>query len=759
MSRPILRALAALVVTSCAAAGARQTSAPVVASGEPRGRGAQAVLGASEVDWLTTAQAFPARCVEASDTRRIALSNGLVTRTLDLARGGRTVGLVDTRDGTNHLRAPRLEEGAASFAQSALQPVAQVVVDGVTYDLGTAECPLTLNDVEHGAPLERLTWRRARHVSPFAAWPPRGARVTLEYGPAPASPGGPTVAETHSGLRVRVHLELYDGVPLFGKRVEVLNAGHTSFTIDHVVTERLAIVESESWVETRAGVPVPSPARIEALSEYALGGMEPANAQRFGVRWLTDPDHTTQVNYLRSTPCLLEIAPEDRMHRMLAPGERFSAPAGFIVVHDSEDMTRRALTMARAHEVIAPWVTENPLMMHVRHSDDDSVRRALQQAADVGFEMVILTFGSGFDMEDTSPANLARWKGLADHAHALGVQLGGYTLLSSRRVQPEGDMCVDPATGRTDVQTHGCCPALASAWGQRYFATVRRFFAETGFDLLEQDGPYPGDRDATARPPLQRGAEDSRFVQWSLAADLFRGLRAEGVYINQPDWYFLVGGNKTGMGYRETNWSLPRSQQVLHARQNIFDGTRHKRPSMGWMFVPLTEYHGGGEAATVEPLDEHLGHYAAMLASNLGAGVQACYRGPRLYDTERTCELVAGWVAWFKRHRDVLEAPIVHSASRRADGAEVDWFLHADPRLPGHKAMLCVYRPLAEEDGEALTRTLSIDLTYAGLAGRGDVQADFADGTALEVDPDRRGRVRLVVTIPAGEPMTWVAFR
>jgi hypothetical protein len=236
-------------------------------------------------------------------------------------------------------------------------------------------------------------------------------------------------------------------------------------------------------------------------------------------------------------------------------------------------------------------------------------------------------------------------------------------------------------------------------------------------------------------------------------------LRATGVYINQPDWYFLVGGNKTGMGYRETNWTLPRGQQVLHARQNIFDGTRHKRPSMGWMFVPLTEYHGGGPAATVEPLDEHLDHYAAMLAANLGAGVQACYRGPRLYDTQRTRDLVASWVTWFKRHRDVLEAPIVHSASRRADGVEVDWLLHADPRLDGHKAMLCVYRPLVESSTESLTRMLAVDLTYAGLGWRALVHADFADGTTLEVEPNKRGRVRLAVTIPAGEPMAWVAFR
>ena len=57
---------------------------------------------------------------------------------------------------------------------------------------------------------------------------------------------------------------------------------------------------------------------------------------------------------------------------------------------------------------------------------------------------------------------------------------------------------------------------------------------------------------------------------------------------------------------------------------------------MGWMFVPLTQYHGGGDAATIEPLKDHLAHYETRLANLLGAGVQACYRGPRLFDTDET---------------------------------------------------------------------------------------------------------------------------
>src|SRR6185369_4735366 len=172
----------------------------------------------------------------------------------------------------------------------------------------------------------------------------------------------------------------------------------------------------------------------------------------------------------------------------------------------------------------------------------------------------------------------------------------------------------------------------------------------------------------------------------------------------------LSGGNKTGMGYRETNWSLPRAEQELIERQNIYDGTWNKTASMGWMFVPLTEYHGGGAAATIEPLNQHLDHYERMIESNLALGVEACYRGPRLYDTDRTRATVKTKVDWFKAHRDILESDLIHG--RRADARDVDWMLHVNPNLK-EKGMLVVFNPRSEQ----VTRTLRVNLYYAGLAG------------------------------------------
>jgi len=184
--------------------------------------------------------------------------------------------------------------------------------------------------------------------------------------------------------------------------------------------------------------------------------------------------------------------------------------------------------------------------------------------------------------------------------------------------------------------------------------------------------------------------------------------RGQGFYLNVPDHYFTAGSTKTGMGYREVNWSLPREQQVIHTRQNIYDGTWEKLPSMGWMFVPLTEYQGGGAAATIEPLSEHLDHYRRMLESNLALGVQACYRGPRLFDNEATRTMVKDQVDWFKAHRDILESDLIHG--RRADARDLDWMIHVNPLLK-EKGLLVVFNPL----NEPVRKVLKPNLYYTGL--------------------------------------------
>jgi hypothetical protein len=671
------------------------------------------------------------------------LTNGLVTRAFFL--DSPVAATID-------LKNEKLDQALLR----AIKPEAVVTIDGVRYDVGgltgqpdhayllddwIAEMKpsvgaMRFEGYEIGKTEERFKWNQVRHHASGAKWPPPGIKVTLKF--------QPPEREQDSELpdfRVLVHYELYDGVPVFCKWLTVENRSDRPLTVEHFVSEMLAVVEHDSRVEFRDGVDYPKPQSMHVETDFAFGGFTFDNANRHVVHWRTDPEYSTQVNYARQTPCLLVVEPTYGPDQTLPAGASFASCRAFELIYDSSERERRSLSLRKMYRTVAPWVTENPLMHHMRIADPEAVRAASDDAASVGFEMIILSFGSGFNIEDDSAENLNRWRDVAAYAKAKGVEIGGYSLLSSRKIGGGNDI-VSPAGQKP---THGTCPALASPWGQEYYAKLNRFFETTGFTLLEHDGPYPGDVDVTARPPLQKGESDSRWVQAGIANDFYRWCRGQGIYVNAPDYYFLNGTNKCGMGYREVNWSLPREMQVLHTRQNIFDGTWYKTPSMGWMFVPLSEYHGGGAAATIEPLDQHLDHYASMLDSNLGLGVQACYRGSRLFDTDRTREMVKAKVAWFKKYRDILESDVIHG--RRADGRDLDWMLHVNPKLD-HKGMLLVYNPTSEP----ITKSLHVNLYYTGLSQQARVKEK--DGDARVETLNRDYSIDLPVTVQA-KGMNW----
>lgn len=690
-------------------------------------------------DWLV--QATPVRAaVGAGDAPgHIALSNGLIRRTFKTSPNAATVGL-------DHL-------GTGEPLLRAVEPEAILVLDGVTYPVGglagqpdrgylTPAWTAALTNLpgsfqftghQSGTPTAPFAWKRVR-PSADLPWPPKGAALTLSF-------QGPT--EETRAIAVQVHYEIYDGMPVLGKWITLSNGTTRPLRLDRLQTERLAAVEAESAVDERATIAWRTPA-ITVLSDYMFKGMDLVTGNQV-ARWLVDSNYTTQVSYELKTPCLLVCEPPGGPGVTLAPGETFTSFRSWFVYHDATDRERQGLAIRRAHRTLAPWSTENPIMMHVRNSDTKAFRLAVDQCVDVGFEMIIYTFGSGLNAESEDPAYIGRIRADVDYAHARGLQVGAYSLFSSRRIDDANDV-VNPRTGKPGGAIFGNAPCFESHWGTNYFRRLTNFIARTGLDLLEHDGPYPGDFCASTHHPGHRGLEDSQWTQWQRSYRLYSWCRENGVYVNQPDYYFLAGGNKTAMGYREVNWSLPRAQQLIHARQNIYDGTWTKPQTAGWMFVPLTEYHGGGPAATLEPLSEHLPEYEAHLANTLGAGVQACWRGPRLYDTPATRDLVHRWVAWYKKYRAILESDILHG--RRADGRDIDYLVHVNPALPT-RALAMIHNPLDVE----VRRDVVLPLYYAGVTGSARIREQ--EGRSKRYRLDAQSRAVVPVTIPP-KSRTWL---
>ena len=161
--------------------------------------------------------------------------------------------------------------------------------------------------------------------------------------------------------------------------------------------------------------------------------------------------------------------------------------------------------------------------------------------------------------------------------------------------------------------------------------------------------------------------------------------------------------------------------------------------------MPLVEYHGGGAAATLEPLHEHLYEYRTLMFQNYGAGVQACYRGPRLYDTPETRQVVKDMIDWYKKYRRILNCDIIHL--RRPDAQDWDGIMHVSPE--GKERALALFFNPTDRD---MTRTVSLPLYYTGLRGRVRIRREEDKARTYELDG--RGRASLTLTIPA-RGYTW----
>lgn len=693
-------------------------------------------------DWLVQPFLQKSEVKVLQNGQLLEITNGLVSRQIRVSPNAATISFKNLTTNEQFVRSVR--------------PEARVVINSKTYNVGGL-----YGQKEHAYLLEdwipQLTsqpddFKYIRYetgeVKPHFDWKsttwtanrnlPKGKSLVLFF---------QSNLPELKGIEVAVHYEVFDGIPLLSKWVTIGNKSNRAFRLTQVVNEILATPEEESAV---VGKPekMKKPQKLYIENNYAYN-----NAMRYelsdqATHWKIDSTYTSQVNYNFETPCVVEVYPTLGVGIDLSPGTNYKSIRSYELLLDSYDRERNGLARRKMYRTIAPWTTQNPIFMHLISTDPVKVKSVIDQCAETGYEMVILSFGSGLNMEDASDTNIKKFKELADYAHSKGVKLGGYSLFSSRRIDDENDV-IDPVTGLPDKGAFfGHAPCLASEWGINYIKSLKKFISETGFDLLEHDGPYPGDVCASTKHPGHKGLDDSQWVQMQMQQEFYQWLNARGVYINAPDWYFMDGSHKIALGYREVNFSLSREQQKILNRQNIFDGTWDKIPSMGWGFVPLTKYQGGGNEAVLEPLSEHLKDYKQLMMQYYGAGIQACYRGPRLYDTDATKKVVKETINWYKKYRDILNSDIVHL--RRPDGRDWDGIMHVNPALSS-KGLVMLYNPLKE----SITRKIKLPLYYSGLIKEAKVRIENGKSAMYPINRDYS--IEITIQLPA-EGYTWLVI-
>jgi len=687
-------------------------------------------------DWLINADKSETNIYRTADNKNIIITNSMVSRVFRIMPNLATIDIINKMTGENMLRAVgtegtiRIDGKTWNIGGLAGQPERGFLKPEWLDKLSTMPNSFMVEDFEISPLQESIPWARNRWALNKQA--PSGKMLTFTL----------RGTNEHKDLIIKLNIVVYDKIPVIRKDFEIVNQSSRPINIDHFCLEQLAFAEPES-----PGGGNPDKFRLPNIhveSDYACGGEFMERETDITEKWVSDPLYTSQRNYPMATPCILEVSPPLGPDYTVQPNKSFGSFKTYLMPFDSDDRERKGLFKRRFHYSVAPWATENPIFMHLTSSDPSVIRTAIDQCAETGYEMVIISFGSGLNAEDVSEANLAKYKALVDYGRSKNIELGCYSLLSSRWISDEVDV-INPKTGKRGGMRFGSAPCLSSDWGYEYFDKIKTFFQKTGMRCFEHDGSYPGDVCASTTHTHHKGLEDSQWNQFHKITDLYKWMRAEGIYMNVPDFYFLNGTNKTGIGYREANWSLPRDRQIIHARQLNYDGTWDRMASACWSFVPLVEYQGGGAEATLEPLSEHLFEYKTHMIQNYGAGVQACYRGPRLYDTPQTKEMVTEVIRWYKKYRNILNSDIIHL--RRPDARDWDGLMHVNPNLK-EKGFAMFYNPT----DTVMVRSIQLPLYYSGLTQTARVREQ--EGKPVTYRLDRNYAIELKVTIPANG-YTW----
>ena len=596
-------------------------------------------VGAVAPDWLLhSPEQFPP-ATATKQGEQLVLTNGLVTRTFTTVPAFACVSY--QREGAGG--SPPTE------MLRVVRPEAQFVLDGRRYTVGgmvpdasdTAcemdGCPdaarrgiftdpstlaqlqpdpsaFTYHSHAVGVPAAPFEWTPGtRHAPSDVAWPPRGVTLNVTFVPPASAPA------SHRDVVVTVSYEVFQGAPLLTKRVIVHDTGASArggkfLELTSLNVELLALTQPSSPLPL-ASYPPATRQCDEArdggayYSDWSRGQQ---NGVYAGALWAElDAPHGGELSW-QDDPLVLPSgggapgAGEPLLNASYSttldgqggsfavrlnpslPGTEDGALRSFRVVELSLDSAagheRNSFARRRARRMLAPAVQENPIFMHLTADTHNlsAVTATLDQMAAVGFELAIFSFGSGFDLESTDETFLATVANFTSYARARGIEVGAYDLIALTRGNPGGNASWRALGGDGQPNGNAC---FASGWVDFLTDAVLRFVDRTGFAAIETDGPYGGQPCASTSHAYHEGVGDSTFRQNVLQARFFSQLKAKGLYIHQPDSYFYHGASKTGMGYNENQYSLPRWEDLTVSRAGMYDDTFSSPVTQGWMFV------------------------------------------------------------------------------------------------------------------------------------------------------------------------------
>ncbi|MGN0457797.1 MAG: hypothetical protein ACI4IL_02345 [Eubacterium sp.] len=560
-------------------------------------------------NWVVYTGNTPAEITNSSG--KIVLENGLVRRKIE-ADGCKTASFYNLQKDIELIDAPK-----GDFELS---------VNGKNY---TAD-DFDFSEFRPVACEERVPFKKSPTMTYEGSYPPPGKAVELCY-------NGREIP-----LAVTVRYEIYDGMPVIMKRITVKNNSEGEITVDNITADVMCITQNRDTFFVDSDYNSTTQFLGLNLSKYAK-------------------------NYARFKYDYLEVAPLYRMNVKLARGEELSSICAFELLFATDYYENRLIEVKQMYRRIAPWCTDNVLFFHLISNNSRTIRKAVDQCNEIGLEMIIQSFGSGVNMESSNERYLNRIKSAYDYGHSKGLRMGAYTLAYVKNYRPvRGDEALNHDGSHI-------CRCLACDWAEQYMKNVVRFIDRTGADAVEIDGPYGMLMCSGGKTHRHDDFTDSQYKQWKgSVVDWYKELKQRNIYINAPDWHFLNGINRCGVGYEEIAFSEKRAEQLITSRIYYYKGTFDKNPSQGWGFLPLNVYHGGGKDAMFFPTEQNAFEFDWAMAQLTAAGVWPTIRGKKVYDSQTGKEIFKKWVTIFKKYREVLNGITVHFMPPRINPEKPD---------------------------------------------------------------------------------------
>ena len=357
-----------------------------------------------------------------------------------------------------------------------LNPEGYIVLDSTTYPIGGLTQTGHHSFINHsrmsvldnafemvnytiGSPIAPYPWTPGcRHAPSNVSWPPEGKILTVLFKP-PAKVASPS----HAGILVYVNYELYQGVPILAKWMTVKNTMNTPVQVTAITIEVLGTnkpyapqglspqaqpwehdltATTVSWLYVEANIP--HGASITWESDPSLGDSPGADEPVLNCSYTAGPGVVVSANTNDNIYSQLDRGRSTYRKHLNSHHQNFMKHGSHTdklmaspmvnefdtyhvleLITDTFDLERTALSRHRMMRLLAPQTQENPIFFHGTNSTPEGFRSAIDQMAEVGFEMYIYSFGSGFRLEDLSDANIEAISANIKYAQSKGIEVGG----------------------------------------------------------------------------------------------------------------------------------------------------------------------------------------------------------------------------------------------------------------------------------------------------------------------------------------------